>query len=75
MPELRIGSSICCSKCTIIWPTVDKSTVDVWTELCGSLVLRRQVALMGCDAVTVEEWYEKYGHDTYLICEEMFMFR
>ena len=53
---------------------VDKSDVDVWTEFCGSPVLRRQVALMGCDAVKAEEWYQKYGHDTYLTREEMYIY-
>ena len=42
--------------------------------MCGTAVLRKQIALMGCDAVTAEEWYQKYGHDTYLTREEMFIF-
>ena len=42
--------------------------------MCGTPVLCKQIALMGCDAVTAEEWYQKYGHDTYLTREEMFIF-
>ena len=42
--------------------------------MCGTPVLRKQIALMGCDAVTAEEWYQKYGHDAYLPREEMFIY-
>ena len=53
---------------------VEQCNIDNWIEMCGTPVLRKQIALMGCDAVTAEEWYQKYGHDTYLTREEMFIF-
>ena len=53
---------------------VDRCNVKEWEKLCGSPFLRRQVAIMRCGAVNAEEWHQKYGHDTYLTCEEMFFF-
>ena len=53
---------------------VEQCNVDIWIEMCGTPVLRKQIALMGCDAVTAEEWYQKYGHDAYLPREEMFIY-
>ena len=66
---------------------VKEEGVRWWMERCGRRQIkngkevvtpcrshREQIAVMGCDAVTVEEWHQKYGHDVLLTREEMVIF-
>ena len=52
----------------------EREDVQWWINRCGreGNVLRKQVARMGVDAVTAEEWYMKYGHEGHISREEMF---
>ena len=48
--------------------------VDWWVKKCKSPSLRRQLAVMGCDAHTAEEWYIKYGDPELLTRDELFVY-
>ena len=48
--------------------------VKWWVERCRSNLLRTQMALIGCDAHTAEEWYIKYGGPDLPTQEELFLY-
>ena len=52
----------------------DSEGVDWWVKKCKSNLLRTQVALIGCDAWTAEEWYMKYGDPEFLTRDELFYY-